>query len=403
MELYKRNYNQDLDVNLASDYNLKEDAGWLKQSAEVSNATQLTVTKNFSEDSKLVLSQELLQKNSKDKFELEGTMGALTYKHYILQGYDKSTDYKNGLFYKKIALLEQKKEVEDLKDKIKNEIVNKYYQLLKLQEKIKIKEKLLKQNKTNLKMVKAKVQAGEVLRLDQKEAELEVEENKLNLNQLRKEYELALARLSKKINVELTPDIKLVEVKLKTFAKDKSNLKAKVYQKDMKLKVLRKKLEQKQYHRKELNGNQNLDLKLLGSFGWGKNIEPETDYRVGVQVNYNFNNYQSKVDDKNREETELKVDSLKEKLAENKENLKLKIDEMFLALRNYKEKSKFYKKRIKKAKKRVEIAETRYKAGRTTISDLLDKELNLRQRQIDYVNTVINYNQQVYQLNNLIN
>ncbi|MGM0370723.1 MAG: TolC family protein [Bacillota bacterium] len=59
------------------------------------------------------------------------------------------------------------------------------------------------------------------------------------------------------------------------------------------------------------------------------------------------------------------------------------ITELFLALKNYEKKIKFYKKRIRRAKGRVELVETKYKAGRTTISDLLEKELNLRQQQIE--------------------
>lgn len=46
--------------------------------------------------------------------------------------------------------------------------------------------------------------------------------------------------------------------------------------------------------------------------------------------------------------------------------------------------------------------ETKYKAGRTTISNLLEKELNLREEQIEQVSTIIDYNKQVYHLRNLI-
>ncbi|OCL25359.1 hypothetical protein U472_13490 [Orenia metallireducens] len=403
LELYQEYFAKDLDINLESNYNLweKESNLWSgQQGAE--ELTKITFTKNLSTDRNLTLSQKLLEKDSDDNLELEGKGGSLTYNHYILRDYDTENDYKQGLMEKELALLEAKEEVRKVKDSLKSEIIDKYYNLIELQKKIEIKEELLKKSQETLKIVKARVKTGHSLEVDKIEAELQVKENKLDLSNLNSKYRLNLRDLSRELEIGLTEKVEFADSeRILSFDEFEGWVKRMAYKNNLEVNILRLKIEQEKDLREKLDKDKDFDLRLLGKAVWEKNNDSndyETDYRVGVRLDYNFNKYEKRKTEQKIKKSEIELNKLSERLKDIRDEVVFEVDDAFLKLEDYESKISLYEKAIVNSEQKLRIADHKYKFGLITISELIDQQIDLAEKRVDYIKNLVNYNRQVYKI-----
>ncbi|WP_106231819.1 TolC family protein [Orenia metallireducens] len=402
LELYQKHFGKDFEVNVASDYSLWEEDGdkWDGLKGGSNDLTKLSLTKNFSPDDSLTLSQNLLEKDSNDDFELEGSSGSLTYNHYLLKDYDLEDDYKQGLMKKRRALLEAEKKVKESRDELKKAVIDKYYKVIELGEEIKVKEESLRKSQATLKIVRARVETGRVLELDKQEAKLQVEENELDLRQLNSEYRVALKDLARELKVDLSVQVRFADSELilefNTLAEEAKKL---ACSNELEIDILSLKQKKEEDLIDKLEKDRDFDLKLLGGAVWEKdNGDYESDYRVAMKLDYSFNNYDKKKQKQDIKKSKIELTRLTKELEDIREDISFDVDYAFLKLEDYQVKMSVYKKAIANLEEKLRIADYKYKSGLISIDELLSQQVDLEEKRVDYINSLVNYNKQVYQI-----
>ena len=81
-----------------------------------------------------------------------------------------------------------------------------------------------------------------------------------------------------------------------------------------------------------------------------------------------------------------------------REDISFDVDYAFLKLEDYQVKMSVYKKAIANLEEKLRIADYKYKSGLISIDELLSQQVDLEEKRVDYINSLVNYNKQVYQI-----
>lgn len=409
-KLYQRKYNYQFDFSVGSDQDFQEGkveqkTGGSEEGYLATSKTDLTIGHQFSPVNRLFLTQQLfayeynevLDDEKKDAF----AGGSLRYEHDFWTESDSWLNYKLELAAKEVEVKKQKQEVEELKEKTESKVVNIYYDLLELKEKIAITEDSLVQAEQTLELVKAKVEAGEALKVDQEEAQLKVEEQELALERIKADYKLALLELVNVLNTELGEEVKLAAAEKLDFTYEKEEIKQRAKENSCELAVVEKQIERQEEKVDYLSNESDFSLQGVGEVDWTEE-EFADEYRVGLYFNYKFNTFTNQKEDNQLRQAELAAAKLKEEKAELKQELNLEVEKNYQQLLNYEQEIEFSKREIANAEKALKIAEERYQQGTITLSELLTAQLEVKKKEQSYIENLLNYNRQVYQLKQLL-
>ncbi len=410
LELYQKKYNWQFDFSVGSDQDFQEGeveqkTGGSEEGYLATSKTDLTIGHQFSPVNRFFLTQQLFDYKYNEVLDDEDTDvfagGSLRYEHDFWTESDSRLNYKLKLAAKEIEVRKQKREVAELKEQIEFEVVNTYYNLLELKEKNAITEDSLAQAEQTLEMVKAKVEAGEALRVDEEEAQLKVEEQELALERIKADYELALLELADALNTELGEEVNLAAAKKLDFTYEKEEIKQRARENSWKLAVVEKQIERQEQKVDYLANESDFSLQGVGEVDWTEE-EFDDEYRVGLYFNYQFNTFTNQKEASQLSQAELTAAKLKEKEADLKEELTLEVKKNYQQLLNYEQEIEFSKREIANAEKSLKIAKERYQQGTITLSDLLTAQLEVKKKEQGYIENLLNYNRQVYQLKQLL-
>ncbi len=393
LKIYRFMVGREFGLNISSNYNLWDNP---------SDNTTITVSKNFSERITLSLSQAILEKNAIDEFELEGADGSLRLDYYLIKDYSKG-DYHSGLIQQEISLLEKSKALKDAEDAVKNQVINDYYNLIKLQEQLKIKEEMIEQSKITVEVAKARYNTGKALELDREEAELQLAEAKLALEETVSRYRLALARFARGLGVDLVDRVELSNtLEFKEFNQKAAEVEELVYNNDLELKLLEKNIELTEYELKKIRRDHNFNLRLSGGRKWVKGDKASKDYKVGIAMEYNFSTYTSKQKEQQIDIRRSRLEKLHSDLEDQEDELRLEVEDALLKLKRAEKRVGFVQEKIEHTAKRLKIARLRYRSGLISISKVLEKQVDLMDTKILQSNSLATYNLQFNKLMQMI-
>ena len=410
LKLYRRKYTRQFDFNLGSDqefqYREVEKGEGLSEDGYIFDSnTNLTITHDLSPVNRVSLSQKVLNYTYNEVFDddtFDGLdRGSLRYEHEFWTNFDKRLDYKLELMVKEIAVFKQEKEIKEIEEELEYEVIDSYYNLLELKEREEINGESLAQAKQTLEIVRSRFEAGEVLELDKEEAELKVEERKLALERIEADYKLALLELADILGEEIPQGANLAEEEKIPFDIQKEEVKQKVLENNRELKLVEKEIKRQKQEINYLAKSSDFSLEGVSEVGWSDE-EFGDEYQVGLYFNYNFNTFTSEKEDNQLTKEELTLAEFEDNKSKIEEELSLKVNKKYQELNNYRQEIEFSRREIVNAKKALEIAKERYQQGTTTLSDLLEAQIELREKERGYVENLLDYNRQVYQLKQLI-
>lgn len=402
LELFKEMYEKNLTLQVNSNYTLLEKSfdetsiAYPSVLPPATDLTTVTVTWLQSADSRLLLNQNVLVAG--EVMELVGS-GSLRYSYDLLKNFERDQDYHTLLQSRELSFLQQKLEVRDLRREIKYGVIKAYYNLLRIKEQIKNSQEMVDQNRKTLEIVRARVEAGEVVKLDELEAELQMEKAELSLENARASFTRALLALEDLLRVDLDENVQLeAAVPLPEPEMSVQELTELAIANNSEVVLLQRQINLKQELIAGLKRDNIPEVQVYGELGWQKQSRFPADYRVGINLNYNFNSYQNQVEEQGLDGEELALKELENSLAAKKEQLVSEINRILNSLEQQRRQIAFTQKAIGVAEKSLEVAEIKYQTGLTTISDLMVKQMDLNLKKQEYVMQVLDYNLLLYEL-----
>ncbi|ACL69014.1 TolC family protein [Halothermothrix orenii] len=170
---------------------------------------------------------------------------------------------------------------------------------------------------------------------------------------------------------------------------------------DTNIEVIKKNIEQQEYLAEGLSGMELPTVNLYGKVFWDKEEFP-SDYQIGLNLSYNFNTYNNKSKGLEITGIENGIQSLKEELKNRRNGLKLESIDLIENQKTIKKQIGYSREAIELTRQKLEIAEIRYKTGVATLSELLNYQIELRERKSAYITELTNYYKNLYSIKLLI-
>ncbi len=305
----------------------------------------------------------------------------------------------------KLSLNQANLEYEKIREDVIASVKKAFFQALQARKSVSIFESALKAAEAHLQVAKAHYEAGTIPYFEVLRAEVNVANLKQSLLSAQNGYDLARSALLSTMGVDPLTSVELQEEVPSSEASSASALTQ--YQ----LPNLDLCVEKALKNRKEitllrlgikiLEENLNLtkkdnapDLGIVFAYNWQKpttTFSPrETNWNAVLSLS--FTPFDSGL-------TRGKIDSLKAKLEELKTNLsqledgiKLEVKNAYLTLQNAKEKLQSASMVLEQAREAYRLAQARYEAGVSTQVELLDTQSALTQAEVNYVNSLFEFN-----------
>ncbi len=235
------------------------------------------------------------------------------------------------------------------------EITNRYFEVLKSEEKVEIEKISVEQSKENLEMVKNKFSLGDANELDVMRAEVGLSQAQLDLTRAKNSLTVARMNLNYVLGLPLDLPVKLTD----TFSLEPLEI------------TLEESIKKALENRYEMTQAQDsLDFATL-------------------KLSLKQNQYTSEIE-KKKAEIELKKDEAN--LKEVRETIPLEITSSFLTLKEDEANVEISQKEAKEKEESYRIAQDQYRAGFITTSDLLDSQIELTQAKINALEALFTAN-----------
>jgi len=235
------------------------------------------------------------------------------------------------------------------------EISNRYFEVLKYEEKVEIEKISVEQSKENLEMVKNKFSLGDASELDVMQAEVGLSQAELNLTQAKNSLIVARMNLNYVLGLPLDLPAKLTD----TFSLEPLEI------------TLEESIQKALENRYEISQAQNsLDFATL-------------------KLNLKQNQYTSEMEKK-----KAKIELAKEEvnLERLMKTIPLETTSLLLGLKEKEVNVQITKKEAQEKEETYRIAQAQYRAGFITTSDLLDSQIGLTQANINALEALFSAN-----------
>jgi outer membrane protein TolC len=284
-------------------------------------------------------------------------------------------------------LNQQKKELNTLKAELVKEWLNKYFQLVRLEEKLNILKDRLELAENNYAELKEKAEINEAGQQELLQGEADLKDAEYNLKEVEQQYSQLKTSLMNSLQIEKKADIILnIENKILANLKEETN--------NIELDKLNKKqlvenimksssqfitnINQKNYLKKELNWLQKEDSPQVSVEG---GYNSQTDFSAVLNINYNiFDSGVNELEIENKkqsiEDNEL---ALKNLYLETESSLQRLIDKVELAQMNVEKNKILYEKAVEE----IDIITRQYQTGAIEEDVLKNKKLNKKSAQVN--------------------
>lgn len=267
-----------------------------------------------------------------------------------------------------------------------------YYNLLYAMQQEKVYAKTVKDYELHLKQAKAYYDIGTKAKIDVTTAEYNLGSAKLNLIKSKNNIKMAYAQLNNAIGL---PEYANYEVKDSLKSDDYSvtfdNAIEKAYEIRPELLSAKNKMEGSQILIKATARAFAPDLNAFGSYTLGgKSPTNDYGYQIGAQLAYQNTNFMMLKKQMDEAKATFRMDKANYEMVRQKVYLEIK--QAYINYYNAKESIPVATLAMKQAKEQYELASGRYKVGMGDAVELKDAETTYRTAQLEYYNTLLNYN-----------
>ena len=244
---------------------------------------------------------------------------------------------------------------EKKKQLIFEEVPNKYFEVLKCQEKVKIEQISVEQAKENLQIIKNKFSLGDANELDVMQAEVGLSLAQLSLTQAENDLTTAKMNFNYVIGFPLDTPIKLTD----SFSLEPLQI------------TLEESIKKALQNRYEISQAQD-EVEL-----------------AKLKLSLKQNEYTSEIE---RKKAEIELKEKQAKLEQLKQEIPLEVTTSFLELKEKEKNVEISKKQEKEKEESYRIAQVQYKTGLITATSLLDSQIDLTQAKINALEALFSYN-----------
>lgn len=329
--------------------------------------------------------------------------------HYEAKASLKETFYDNGqtqarIKQAKASLKAARVDFQKIRDELIFEVTGSYYELLKAQKMLQVKDEGLKQAQAHLNLAQAKYDVGTAPKSDILKAEVEVGSSELDLIGAENTLSLARADLNNVMGIDLnasilisdTEEIEPIEVALNECLdhalKDRPEIrKAEIGLQidEINLKLARKEA----WPTIEVAGSYNIDAdQLVNGYDW----DESAGWEIGIKTSFPiFDAGQTK-----RGVTKVRIDLENARSEADRlvKDITLEVKKAYLTLKSQQKVIETTEKQVSQAKESFEAAQGRYKSGVAPMIEVIDAKASLNNARTNYVKAIYDYQMAVFAL-----
>ncbi len=382
-QLWEQRYVKDLQINISSNYDI-----FTKN--ESPGSTQIDVSKQLSEKSRINYNQSLLEE---DEVDLLGR-GVFTYQYQITDNFNQETDNDLQAINQQITIMRKRAEIENKIKSVKKELVDNYYNYLTLKQELRNQQVLLTENERTKERVKNLIRQGERAEVDLLEINIALLENKLAVEDIQVKLLQTKDELKMLTGLDELPEIKALNEML-TWNLSKDKYVKYIINSQISLEIMEKKIKLQNLVYQGVKSANRPEVNLQAKIAVDDERKFPADYGLYFNVNYNFDNYQNSKRENKEESILLTIKNLQDEKQKILDDIWQMTDKQYQNLDSKAKRIDLLDNILLSSAREVEIARMRYEQGIISLADYLQKQSSYYRKKINYNATIIEYNKEV--------